>query len=223
MEPFDLYRKLLERFGEQDWWPMSNGFEPPEWEVCVGAILTQNTGWKNVEKALKNMKGNKIIRPADIRKIEKSKLEKIIRPSGFYKQKAERLKTFADFVLVFGSFEKFSKSVTREQLLKVKGLGPETADSILLYALNRPVFVIDAYTKRICKRTGLNKTENYEGLRRFFENNLPRDVSVYKDFHALIVELGKNHCRAKPLCGSCRLAENCKNNIKSADKYLLCP
>jgi len=192
MTPAELYEKLLERFGEQGWWPMSNGFEPPEWEVCVGAILTQNTNWKNVEKALENLKKSGVISPDDIIKIEKSKLEQIIRPSGFYRQKAERLRIFADFVLGFGPFKKFSESVTRVQLLKVKGLGPETADSILLYALNRPVFVIDAYTKRICRMLNISKSQNYEELRSFFENSLPKDVKVYKELHALIVELGKN-------------------------------
>jgi endonuclease-3 related protein len=207
MTPFELYEKLLEHFGPQNWWPMLNGFEPPEWEVCVGAILTQNTNWKNVEKALENLKKESITSPYDIEKVKKSNLEQIIRPSGFYKQKAERLKVFADFVLGFGSFEKFSKSVTREQLLNVKGLGPETADSILLYALNRPVFVIDAYTNRICKSVGMgpSKTENYEELRHFFEKKLPKNIKIYKEFHALIVEMGKNHCKAKPLCRQCML------------------
>jgi endonuclease-3 related protein len=160
-----------------------------------------------VEKALENLKKESITSPYDIEKVKKSNLEQIIRPSGFYKQKAERLKVFADFVLGFGSFEKFSKSVTREQLLNVKGLGPETADSILLYALNRPVFVIDAYTNRICKSVGMgpSKTENYEELRHFFEKKLPKNIKIYKEFHALIVEMGKNHCKAKPLCRQCML------------------
>ncbi len=203
MKMISIYKKLLTRFGEQDWWPMTNGFSPPEWEVCIGAILTQNTNWNNVGLALRNLKAERILTPIDIIKIKTPELEKTIMPSGFYKQKAARLQIFADFVLGFGGFRQFSHKVTREQLLEVKGLGPETVDSILLYALGRPVFVIDAYTKRAFTRLGLGERKNYEEWRVFFESNLPKDVNMYKEFHALIVELGKNCCRPKPLCEHC--------------------
>jgi len=203
MELPEVYQRLLEHFGPQGWWPVRNGFDPPEWEVCVGAILTQNTSWRNVEKVLDNLKNERILSPLDMIKIDKNRLEKLIKPSGFYRQKAERLKIFADFVLGFGSFKKFSKRVTREQLLKVKGLGPETVDSILLYALNRPVFVVDAYTKRVFTRLGFEDRKNYEEWRRFFEENLPNDVDLYKESHALIVEQGKILCRNNPMCEKC--------------------
>lgn len=209
MELMAIYEKLLARFGEQGWWPMSNGFSPPEWEVCVGAILTQNTNWRNVEKALENLKAGKIVSSLDLIKTGKDELERMIRPSGFYRQKAARLRLFSDFVLGFGSFQKFSKNVTREQLLDVRGLGPETVDSILLYALDRPVFVIDAYTKRVFTRLGMVREWKYEEWKKFFEDNLPSNVDVYKQFHALIVELAKGSCRKRPLCECCVLGREC--------------
>ena len=188
---FDEYRKLLREFGRQAWWPAHRNFQPRAWEVCVGAILTQNTNWRNVERALDVLSENKIVSPADVLETKNEKLEQLIRPSGFYKQKAERLKTFAEFVLSFGGFENFRKKVERRELLKVMGIGPETADSILLYACNRPHFVIDAYTKRFVRSLGHKPAKDYESLRQHFENSLPKDVDLYKEFHALIVEWGK--------------------------------
>jgi endonuclease-3 related protein len=184
------YKKLLKAYGPQAWWPMKRGFAPKEWEVCVGAILTQNTNWRNVERALDNLIKNKVVTPEATLKISAKKLEQLVRPSGFYRQKAERLKTLAKFVLGFGSFEKFRK-VERHKLLKAKGVGPETCDSILLYACNRPYFVIDAYTKRFVRSLGLKPARDYEPLRAYFETRLPKDVALYKEFHALIVEWGK--------------------------------
>jgi len=204
-----IYKKMLAHFGPREWWPVSNGFAPPEWEVCVGAILTQNTNWRNVERVLDNLKNEKMISPTDIKNIDKASLERLVRPSGYYRQKAERLKTFADFGLSFGAFPGFSKNVTRERLLGVKGLGPETADSILLYALGRPVFVIDAYTKRVFRRLGIIDSDDYEKLRKFFEESVPKDAEIYKEFHALIVEHAKNYCRKRPLCSGCVLRDGC--------------
>jgi endonuclease-3 related protein len=185
------YEKLLKIYGHQNWWPRKHNFRPPEWEICVGAILTQNTNWKNVERALENLAKANVVSPEDVKNIEIEKLEELIRPSGFYKQKALRLKTFADFVLSFGSFENFKKKVERNELLKVKGIGFETCDSILLYACGRPFFVIDAYTKRFVRSLGIKTKMDYESLRRYFERRLPKDLSLYKEFHALIVEWGK--------------------------------
>ncbi len=195
MSPLSVYRKLLEEFGPQNWWPAGRNFKPKEWEICLGAVLTQNTNWKNVEKALDNLAARKILSPADILHLEQTELEQIVRPSGFYKQKAKRLKALAEFVLSFGGFENFRKNVKRSELLGVEGIGPETADSILLYACGRPYFVIDAYTRRLVRHLGWDKKfglkTDYESLREFFERNLPRDVPLYKEFHALIVEWGK--------------------------------
>ena len=210
MELMAIYKQLLARFGGRGWWPMSNGFSPPEWEVCVGAILTQNTNWRNVEKALENLKAGKVLTPVDMVSTDLPELERMVRPSGYYRQKAAKLRMFADFVLGFGGFMRFSKKVTREQLLGVRGLGPETVDSILLYALGRPVFVIDAYTKRVFTRLGFDDKKGYDEWRHFFESNLPEDIGLYKEFHALIVELAKRSCRPKPSCGECPLAITCK-------------
>jgi len=188
----DAYEKLLKSHGRQAWWPMKRRFRPSEWEVCVGAILTQNTNWRNVEKALDSLIKNKVVTPEATLKTSRQRLEQLIRSSGFYKQKAERLKTLARFVLSCGSFEKFRK-VERSELLKVKGIGPETCDSILLYACGRPYFVIDAYTRRFVRLLGIKEAKDYEALRAYFEKNLPHDLKLYKEFHALIVEWGKNN------------------------------
>jgi len=202
MNLLGVYEKLLNKFGHQEWWPVERNFEPKDWEVCLGAILTQNTNWKNVEKALDNLDSAGLRTPEFIVRTPLKKLEKIIRPSGFYRQKAKRLKALAEFVLSFGGFENFRKNVKRSELLGVKGIGPETADSILLYACGRPYFVIDAYTRRLVRHLGWDKKfglkMDYEPLRKFFERNLPRDVPLYKEFHALIVEWGKFRKRSAP-------------------------
>lgn len=217
---FSIYSSLLKSFGHQNWWPTGRGFTPAEFEVCVGAILTQNTSWNNVEKALELMKSGGFTNPLAVSTAEKGMLEQAVRQSGFYKQKAERLKIFSDFVMGFGGFRGFSKNVTREQLLKLKGIGSETADSMLLYALDRSVFVIDAYTKRVFARLGIcpkgysdrkemESNLKYDDWRYFFESNLPMDTNLYKEFHALIVELAKRHCRKKPACEGCPLGKRC--------------
>jgi len=206
-EIMDVYYLLLEKFGEQEWWPMKRTFRPKEFEVIVGAILTQNTNWKNVEKALDKLEEAKLTDAKKISKTHTKKLESTVRSSGFYKQKAERLKDVSK-----KSAEKyFYKNVTREELLSIKGIGKETADSILLYACDRPFFVIDAYTKRIFSRLGMihDKLE-YDKIRAFFENGLPKDIYIYKEFHALIVELAKSYCKKKPLCDECPLKDLCK-------------
>lgn len=201
------YEKLLKEYGPQAWWPMRRGFSPKEWEVCVGAILTQNTNWRNVEKALDNLIKSNVVTPEATLKTSSRRLEQLVRPSGFYKQKAERLKTLAKFVLSYGSFSDF-KRVERQELLKVKGVGPETADSILLYACGRPFFVIDAYTKRFARSLGM-KPADYETLRAHFESRLPKDVALYKEFHALIVEWGK------PVSSSQKPSRYPQNSIKN--------
>jgi len=209
-----IYKIIYNSFGPQGWWPLTlEGFEskhhsgPPKtenhrFEIIIGAILTQNTNWKNVEKALCNLSKNGLIDPIKIEKINKNKLAKLIKPSGYYNQKAERLKVMSRFLLK-------NKAPTREQLLKVKGIGPETADSILLYAFDRPVFVIDAYTKRIFERLGY-KAKDYDGWQRLFMDNLLKDSKLFNEYHALLVELGKNHCKKKPICKECPIQKFCK-------------
>jgi len=208
-----VYTKLLNHFGPQGWWPTSKLVEPPEWEVCVGAILTQNTNWKNVEKALTNLKIADVIDPDSIMKMNTDKLAELIKPSGFYNQKAERLKRFTEFVMEKESVQNFLKTVTREELLAFNGIGPETADSILLYACGRKQFVVDAYTKRIFNRMGVIDTENYEQIRNMFEEKLPNNIRVYREYHALLVKLGKTNCKKEPVCSTCPLTKICKKKI----------
>lgn len=208
----NIYNTLLKEFKEQGWWPLTvNNISthhagPPKtknqkFEIIIGAILTQNTNWKNVEKALHNLSKNKLIDPKKIININKDKLAQLIRPAGYYNQKAERLKIIANFFLK-------NQNPSRKQLLEVKGIGPETADSILLYAYQKPFFVIDAYTKRIFERLGF-KTKSYDEWQNLFTNNLKSNTKLFNEYHALLVELGKNHCKTKPVCENCPINKTC--------------
>lgn len=195
-----IYQRLLDSFGPQGWWPVRHGLEPPEWEVMAGAVLTQNTAWSNVDKALETLAKAGIKDRQSLLKLANTRLEELIKPSGYYKQKARKLKVLAGF----------EGPLTRENLLGLWGIGRETADSILLYAFNRPYFVVDAYTVRIFSRLGLIRPEaGYEQAREFFESRLPRDPEIYKEYHALIVEMAKRFCRPKPLCRGCPMEKFC--------------
>ena len=210
MKLIDVFNKLYRHFGEQFWWPASFPFE-----VIVGAVLTQNTAWANVEKAITNLKRRDLLHPEKISRLPLKDLEKLVYPSGFYCQKAKRLKSVSQYLekSCRGNWESFFSSPAshlRRELLKINGLGPETVDSILLYAGRKPVFVIDAYTKRILERLGITQESDYDVLKSFFENNLPRDARLFNEFHALIVALAKNHCRLKPECRGCPLKNNCQ-------------
>jgi endonuclease-3 related protein len=206
----EVHGKLLKAYGPQEWWPMANGFDPPEWEICVGAILTQNTAWSNVEKALLSMREQGCRSAKALIDTWSVELEALVRSSGFYKQKAAKLRILASEALKAGGVESFLNTVTRDKLLEINGIGPETADSILLYAAGRPVFVVDAYTRRVFSRLGIvNEKMTYEAAREFFENGLPRDVKLYRELHALIVRLGKEHCRKEPECDGCPLNRKC--------------
>ena len=208
-----IYNRLLKHFGYQNWWPtIGNG--NPKFEIIVGAILTQQTSWKNVEKAIENLKNKNLLELKKLNKIPIKELEKIIRPSGFFKVKAKRLRSFLEFLIenYDGNLEEmFKESINelRKNLLSIHGIGYETCDSILLYAGERPVFVVDAYTIRLCQRHPIMDSKDYEEIREFFERNLPKDVNLFKEFHALIVELGKNYCKTKPLCEKCPLRGDC--------------
>ena len=201
-----VYRTLLKAQGPQHWWPAETPFE-----MMVGAILTQNTAWKNVERAIGNLKKARKLNPRALLKIGEGKLADLIRPAGYFNIKADRLKHFVRFL--DEEFEgkprrmtKKSSSVLRRMLLQVKGIGPETADSILLYGAGKHRFVIDAYTKRVFARHRLHPLDApYDAWQLIFEANLPRDLALYNDFHAQIVNLGKNYCRTKPRCESCPL------------------
>ena len=168
------------------WWPVSGKFKPVQLEIVVGAFLTQNTNWRNVEKALGNLINEEKTTAATIASTPLITLQRIIKPSGFYRQKAKRLR---DLCRLISEFDGFYRNVTRGQLLGVTGIGRETADSILLYACNRPYFVVDAYTKRLLLREKIIAgKEKYDEIREMFEKSLPKKVNLYKEFHALIVE-----------------------------------
>ncbi|MBW2996203.1 endonuclease [Candidatus Woesearchaeota archaeon] len=200
-----IYKALHKKFGPQNWWPTSTNNK--QFEVIIGAILTQNTAWYNVEKALSNLEKEHLISIERIKSTRKDKIARLIKPSGYYNQKAERLKIVANF------FSK-NKNPTREQLLAVKGIGPETADSILLYAFNKPIFVIDAYTKRIFSRIGMCKDRcEYHELQNIFHKSLKKSPKLYNEYHALLVELAKQNCTKKPSCKTCPINKFCKKFI----------
>ena len=202
----EIYELLYDAFGPQDWWPGETRFE-----IIVGAILTQNTNWKNVEKAVTNLKSARCLNPQEIHRMAPEQLAELIRPAGYYNIKAKRLKNFLDWL-----FEDYEGDVSnlegvqterlREEMLAIKGVGRETADSILLYALDRPVFVVDAYTARIAVRHELIEPDaDYEQLRYLFESNLTEDVGLFNEYHALLVRAGKEFCKTQARCPGCPL------------------
>ena len=203
MEIYDLF---FNAFGPQRWWPGE-----PTFEIAVGAILTQNTNWGNVEKAINNLKKQNALNVKAMHNMADKKLVLLIKPAGYYNIKAKRLKNFLDFFTNHykGSIEKMKtedKKALREKLLNINGIGPETADSILLYALEKPIFVIDAYTKRALVRHGIvSERSTYHEMQEIFHKNLPQDTTLFNEFHALFVKLGKDFCRTKPRCEACPL------------------
>ncbi len=201
-----IYRQLSRTFGPQDWWPGDSAFE-----IIIGAILTQNTNWQNVEKAISNLKRERCLTPRGLKKIPLKKLARLIRPAGYYNLKSKRLKNFIKFL--FSEYQgrldllfRQPLSELRHQLLQVNGIGPETADSILLYAGGKPIFVVDAYTRRLLSRHQLLGAQaSYNEIQELFMHNLPKKTKLFNEYHALIVKLGKEYCRKKPLCNSCPL------------------
>jgi endonuclease-3 related protein len=202
----EMYHLMLNHFGPQHWWPAADALE-----MMVGAILTQNTSWKNVEKAIKNLKKRSILNIRALHSISVPELAEEIRPAGYFNIKAARLKNLINFIV-----ERYNGDVSmlltektdilREGLLSIRGVGSETADSILLYAVGRPIFVIDSYTHRILNRHGLADDQaSYHELQELFMDNLAEDTGLFNEFHALIVGIGKQYCRRKPLCGKCPL------------------
>ncbi len=197
----DIYYRLLERFSYQSWWPADS-----KDEMVIGALLTQNTSWNNVEIAITNMKRENLCSLEKIFKADCEVLKKCIKPAGFFNQKASYLKNIAEFFVKNGSFNKldmFDNATLRKKLLSVKGVGKETADSILLYAFNRAVFVVDAYTRRLVERHNLLKEISYDNIQHLFESNLKKDSSLFGEYHALIVKNAKVFCKTKPLCYNC--------------------
>ena len=223
--PKKLYGKLSNKFGDLKWWPVDKKYHEktgsdPRCEIIVGAILTQNTNWPNVEKALENLKSERML---DIKKISEANinhLKKLIKSSGFFNQKAKRLKNITLYLKknyncnLDDFFNKDLKEI-RNELLSLNGIGPETADSILLYAGDLPIFVVDAYTKRICERIPLFTNLNYDDIQSYFQNELlkiynPKEITkIYNEIHALIVNLAKKYCNKKPDCINCVLKKDC--------------
>jgi endonuclease-3 related protein len=214
----EIFNILHARYGPLHWWPTESPFE-----VCVGAILTQNTNWGNVEKAVAGLKQEGLMSPAALRDVDLERLAVVIRSTGFFNIKSARLK---DFVLWLfsryeGSLERMFSGDWRKlrgELLAVRGIGPETCDSILLYAGNKPSFVVDAYTRRLFSRLGLIPVAaGYEDVRTMFMDNLPTDVELFNEYHALIVEHCKRHCRTKPRCSGCSLHIGCPDYVPSVN------
>jgi endonuclease-3 related protein len=206
----EIYRTLFVYYGPQHWWPGDTPFE-----VIVGAILTQSAAWGNVEKAIANLKKAGALNPASLRQLPTDKLAQLIRPSGYYNAKALKLKAFVKRLgeAHQDSLDKlFSLSITelRSELLSIHGIGPETADSIILYAAHKPIFVIDAYTRRILSRLGLSpQKDDYAAFQALFMENLPANEKLFNEYHALFVRHGKEVCKKKPICSSCCLKEHC--------------
>lgn len=208
----NIYRKLYQAYGPRDWWPAETSFE-----VMVGAILTQNTSWRNVEKAIQKLKGKGVLNPEGIHDLKKSQLASLIKSSGYYRIKTDRVKAFVNFL-----FEEFDGDLKRmgrerlgelrEKLLGVKGIGPETADSILLYGLKKSIFVVDAYTKRILSRHKMIlENTAYEEVQKLFMEHLPLDEKLFNEYHALLVHLGKTVCKKIPRCDICPLRDKIGN------------
>ncbi len=206
----EIYDRLHTHYGPQNWWPADSAFE-----VMVGAVLVQSTAWRNVEYAIDNLKASDSLSPAAIREMRIDTLEELVRPSGFYRVKARRLLALCEFL-----GDQYSDSITimnerptgelRSELLDVYGIGEETADDILLYALNRPVFVVDAFTRRIIHRLGWCRYDaSYGELQRMFHDHLPGDTALFNEYHALIVRHGNTTCKKKPDCGGCPLLSDC--------------
>jgi len=203
-----VYRRLHAAHGPQHWWPGDSAFE-----IMVGAVLTQNTAWTNVEKAIVNLKAAKALSPEVIAATPHRRLAAWLKPSGYFNIKAKRLRSMCAWLIHKGGTRKIARLPTgalRAELLQVHGIGPETADDILLYAFKRPVFVIDAYTRRIFRRLGsIQGDEDYETLRRLFENSLATDTQLFNEYHALIVAHAKDICRPRPRCACCGLSALC--------------
>jgi len=233
LTPQTLYQMLLEEFGCRNWWPIDKNYHKkhrtdPRFEIIVGAVLTQNTAWSNVEKALTNLKTKNMLDIKKISEINIENLKNMIKPSGFFNQKVERIKKLATYLHnnYHGNLDYFfdrNPNDIRKELLSLNGIGPETADSILLYAGDLPIFIVDAYTKRICKRLPLETIVSYDEIQKYFEKELRKTyqekeiTQTYNELHALIVTLAKKYCKKKPECHGCPLQKRCmfrKNLLK---------
>ena len=214
----EIYRRLYSRYGPQHWWPGESGLE-----MILGAILTQATAWSNVEKALGNLKAAGLVSTGALMDIPEDTLASLIRPSGFFKAKARKVKAFVDHLWHKhgGDLESLLSGETgalREELLSIHGIGEETADDILLYAAAKPSFVIDSYTRRILKRLQLvPEKESYRSHQALFHRNLSPDAPLYNEYHALLDRHAKETCKKEPLCRRCCLLDLCPTGMHSID------
>jgi len=235
ISPRRAYRRLHAAYGAQGWWPTTpRGAEAPVYvpgrgprisereraEICVGAVLTQNTNWSNAEKALAALHHADVWMLKDLEKLTPRSLAGLIRSSGYFRQKAKKLKAFAAHVASRGKTlaRWLSEPLPelRRELLSLWGVGPETADSILLYAGGRPAFVVDAYTRRLAARLGWLRRPDYAAAQEYLVRRLPKSTRLYNEFHALVVKLAKEHCRAMPRCGGCPLQDGCRYGVAHA-------
>lgn len=205
----DVYERLLTSFGPQKWWPGDSPFE-----IIVGAVLVQNTAWRNVERAIENLRNAGVMQPRALYTLPEQELAELIRPAGYYQVKARRLQNLLRLIVedYDGSLDAMfhtDLATLREELLCVSGIGPETADAILLYAGGKPTFVVDAYTHRVLARHGwIDYDAGYYEIKDHFESNLPADAALYNEYHALLVRLGKDYCRKTgPKCDACPLVD----------------
>lgn len=204
----NIYQVLLIAYGPQRWWPGETPFE-----VMVGAVLTQNTSWANVEKAIANLKERDLLEPEKLYRLGITALASLIRSSGYYRIKAKRLKALVQFLVEeyegnLQNMERGELEELRGKLLRIHGIGPETADSILLYGLRKPIFVVDAYTRRILSRHRIvSEDASYEEIQALFMSHLPHEEKLFNEYHALLVRLGKEVCRKKPVCALCPLKD----------------
>jgi len=200
-----IFDRLHRTYGPQNWWPAETAFE-----VAVGAVLTQNASWTAVERAIARLKADRMLSLAQLARLSPAELAPLLKPAGLYHVKARRLHALLQYLTARGGFAGLRRKTTpalRAELLALHGIGPETADSILLYALDRPVFVVDAYTRRILSRYGIIRgSEPYDTLRQWFQSALPADPRLFNEYHALLVRLARTHCRVRPLCSDCPLA-----------------
>ena len=205
---YALYNQLLAQHGDRKWWPADTPFE-----VALGAILTQATSWRNVEKAMENLRNAGAFTPEEIASISQATLERLIRPSRYFRMKAQKVRAYVDYITERPMHVMFQQDVPelREELLSIYGVGPETADTIILYAAGKPSFVVDSYTYRLFSRLGwVEGRYNYAKLRALFMDNLPHDVDLFNEYHALIVRHGAGVCHKKaPSCQECRLRTSC--------------
>ena len=201
----EVFNRMFDAYGPQNWWPGESDLE-----IVVGAVLTQNTNWRNVELAIENLRSAKLLSLEELHSVANEELESHIRPAGYFRLKAKRLKNVIRFIVEqYGSMDALRDTALdrlRKELLCINGVGPETADSILLYACSKPTFVVDAYTARILKRHGwIEADADYHAIKEFFESQLNHEVDHFNEFHALVVQIGKHHCKPKAKCEGCPL------------------